>query len=225
LQQRVYLQREYNDIGDIAMTTATPLKILEVQASARSAGSISRDLTGDLIAALEDRHGESELTRRDLAHGLPFIDEAWVGANFTPEEERTSTHRQILSRSDDLVAELQEADVIVIGAPLYNFSIPAVLKAWVDMIARAGLTFYYTENGPVGLLKDKKVYVLVPSGGVPVGSPMDFATPYLRHALAFVGITDVEFIGAQGADRGNSEALDSARARIAELIHLAPQAA
>jgi len=206
------------------MTTPS-LKILEVQASARGTGSISRDLTANLIAALDDRHGESDVTRRDLANGLPFIDESWVGANFTPDEERTSTHRQILSRSDDLVAELQEADVIVIGAPIYNFSIPAVLKAWVDMIARVGLTFYYTDNGPVGLLADKKVYVVVPSGGVPVGSPMDFATPYLRHALGFVGITDIEFIGAQGADRGNSDALDSARAKIAELIHLAPQAA
>ena len=93
------------------------------------------------------------------------------------------------------------------------------------MIARARLTFQYTDNGPQGLLKDKKAYVVVPSGGVPVGSPMDFATPYLRHALSFVGITDVEFIGAQGADRGNDDALDDARARIAELIHLAPQAA
>lgn len=207
------------------MATATTLRILEVQASARGAGSISRDLTADMIAALHDRHGNADVTQRDLAQGLPFIDEAWVGANFTPDEDRTSTHRQILSRSDDLVAELQAADVIVIGAPLYNFSIPAVLKAWVDMIARVGLTFYYTENGPVGLLEGKKVYVIVPSGGVPIGSPMDFATPYLRHALGFVGITDVEFIGAQGADRGNDDALDSARARIAELIHLAPQAA
>jgi len=207
------------------MTTATSLNILEVQASARGAGSISRDLTADLIAALQDRHSNVDVARRDLASGLPFIDEAWVGANFTPDEERTNTHRQILSRSDDLVAELQKADIVVIGAPIYNFSIPAVLKAWVDMIARAQLTFRYTENGPEGLLKDKKVYVVVPSGGVPVGSAMDFATPYLRHALAFVGITDVEFIGAQGADRGNSDALDSARARIAELIHLAPKAA
>ncbi|MDH3622104.1 MAG: NAD(P)H-dependent oxidoreductase [Gammaproteobacteria bacterium] len=203
----------------------TPLNILEVQASARGTGSISRELTADLIAALEDRHGKVDITRRDLAQGLPFIDEAWVGANFTPDEERTSTHRQILSRSDDLVAELQAADVIVIGSPIYNFSVPAVLKAWIDMIARVGLTFYYTENGPVGLLKDKKVYVVVPSGGVPVGSPMDFATPYLRHALGFVGISDVEFVGAQGADRGNDEALDAARAQIAELVHLAPKAA
>ena len=207
------------------MTTARPLKILEVQASARSTGSISRALTGDLIGALRDRHGDVEVTQRDLANGLPFIDEAWVVANFTPDEERTSTHQQILSRSDDLVAELQEADVIVIGAPIYNFSVPAVLKAWIDMIARARLTFEYTASGPVGLLKDKKVYAVVPSGGVPTGSPADFATPYLRHALGFVGVTDVEIIGAQGADRGNDDALDSARARIAELVHLAPRAA
>ncbi len=207
------------------MTASTTLNVLEVQASARSEGSISRDLTADLIAALEARHGELNITRRDLAKGLPFIDEAWVAANFTPDKDRTSTHRQILSRSDDLVAELQAADVIVIGAPMYNFSVPAVLKAWIDMIARARLTFEYTENGPRGLLEGKKAYVVVPSGGVPVGSPADFATPYLRHALKFVGITDVEFIGAQGADRGNDEALDSARARIAELVHLASRAA
>ena len=207
------------------MSTATPLNILEVQASARGTDSISRDLTADLIVALQDRHGTAEVTRRDLAKGLPFIDEAWVEANFTPDEERSSTHRQILSRSDDLVAELQAADVIVIGAPIYNFSIPAVLKAWVDMIARARLTFRYTETGVEGLLEGKKAYVVVPSGGVPVGSPMDFATPYLRYALAFVGITDVEFIGAQGADRDDGEALDNARARIAELIHLGPKAA
>ena len=87
------------------------------------------------------------------------------------------------------------------------------------------MTFRYTENGPEGLLTGKKAYVIVPSGGVPVGSPVDFATPYLKQALAFVGITDVEFIGAKGADRGNREALDSARSRIAKLIHLAPQAA
>jgi len=178
------------------MTTQTPLKILEVQASARAEGSVSRDLTADLIAALEDRYGTADITRRDLAQGLPFVDEAWVGANLTAPEERTSTQHQILSRSDDLVAELQEADVIVIGAPMYNFSVPAVLKAWIDMIARARLTFRYTENGVEGLLKGKRAYVVVPSGGVPVGTPVDFATPYLRHALGFVGITDVEFIGA-----------------------------
>ncbi len=207
------------------MTTQQTLKVLEISAGARSEGSISRQLTADLISALDSRHSNIEIARRDLSDGLPFIDEAWVAANFTPEEDRTGQHRQDLAYSDTLVAELKDADVLVIGAPIYNFSLPATLKAWIDMIARARLTFHYTENGPEGLLRNKKAYVVVPSGGVPVGSPMDFSTPYLRHALAFVGISDVEFIGAQGADRGNDEALDSARARIAELIHLAPRAA
>jgi len=207
------------------MNTQQPLNVLEISAGARSEESISRLLTADLISALGSRYGETQIARRDLAAGLPFIDEAWVAANFTPEEDRSGQHRQTLAFSDTLVAELAAADVLVIGAPIYNFSLPATLKAWIDMIARARLTFQYTENGPEGLLTNKKAYVVVPSGGVPVGSPMDFATPYLRHALSFVGITDVEFIGAQGADRGNDDALDSARARIAELVHLTPQAA
>ena len=207
------------------MSKQQPLKILEISAGARSEGSISRQLTADLVAALESRYVNAGISRRDLANGLPFVDDDWVTANFTPDEDRTAQHRQTLAYSDTLVAELKAADVLVIGAPIYNFSIPATLKAWIDMIARARLTFQYTEDGPQGLLKDKKAYVVVPSGGVPVGSPVDFATPYLRQALSFVGITDVEFIGAQGADRGNNEALDNARSRIAELVHLATQAA
>lgn len=207
------------------MTTHTTLNILAIEASARHEGSISRRLAADLLAALEQRHGDVRITRRDLATGLPLIDEAWVNANFTPDEDRTAEHRQVLALSDELVEELQAADVVVIAAPIYNFSVPAVLKAWIDMIARARLTFRYTDSGVEGLLTGKRAYVIVPSGGVPIGSPADFATPYLRHALGFVGIEDVEFIGATGADRGNNEALDSARARIAELVHLAPRAA
>lgn len=207
------------------MTTRTPLRILEISASAKQDGSISRQLSADLLAALEQRHGDVVVTRRDLAAGLPFVDEAWVIASFTPDEDRSAEQRNTLVQSDGIVAEVQDADVLVIGAPMYNFSVPAVLKAWIDMIARARLTFRYTENGVEGLLDGKKAYVVVPSGGVPIGSAMDFATPYLRHVLSFIGITDVEFIAAQGADRDNGEAMDSARAQIAELVHLAPQAA
>ena len=207
------------------MADKPTLKILEINAAARYEGSISRDLVADLINALEDRFGSADIRRRDLAKGLPFIDEDWVAANMTPEEERSEQHRSTLAYSDELVAELQDADVLVIGAPIYNFSVPAVLKAWIDMVARARLTFRYTENGPEGLLTGKKAYVVVPSGGVPVGSEVDFATPYLRHALAFIGITDVEFVGAKGADRDDGQALDNARAYIAELVHLATKAA
>jgi FMN-dependent NADH-azoreductase len=153
------------------------------------------------------------------------VDADWVAATNTPEEDRTEAQRRKLAFSDELVEEIMAADILVIGAPIYNFSVPASLKAWIDLIARVRLTFRYTDKGPVGLLEGKKAYVLTPSGGVPVGSPVDFATPYLRHALGFVGITDVQIIGAQGADRGNDEALDDARARIAELVHLESQAA
>ena len=196
------------------------MKILHIDASARHEGSISRSLTADLVAALEDRHPGAEIIRRDLADGIPMINADWIAANFTPAEERTPTQRITLARSDALVAELKEADILVIGAPIYNFSVPTALKAWIDMTARARLTFRYTEKGVEGLLLNKKAYIVVPSGGVPVGSPVDFATPYLRHALAFVGIDDIEIVAATGADRDNGEALDQARAKIAELVHL-----
>jgi FMN-dependent NADH-azoreductase len=199
--------------------------ILEISASARSEGSMSRLLTRDVVKALEDRHGDVTITRRNVAAGLPFVDAEWVAATNTPEEDRTEAQRRKLAFSDELVEELMAADILVIGAPIYNFSVPASLKAWIDLIARVRLTFRYTDKGPVGLLDGKKAYVLTPSGGVPVGSAVDFATPYLRHALGFVGINDVQIIGAQGADRGNDEALDDARARIAELVHLESRAA
>ncbi|MCH8159834.1 MAG: NAD(P)H-dependent oxidoreductase, partial [Proteobacteria bacterium] len=133
--------------------------------------------------------------------------------------------RKTLAYSDTLVAELQNADVLVIGVSMYNFSITATLKAWIDMIARARLTFRYTENGPQGLLSGKKAYLVVATGGVPVGSPMDFATPYLRHALAFVGITDVEIVAADRLNSEAEESLNKAREQIANLVHLTTEAA
>ncbi len=159
----------------------------------------------------------ADLSRVD--HGVRFVDEEWITANFTPDEERTPPHHDALAESGKLVDELQQADVIVIGAPMYNFGVPAVLKAWIDMISRARLTFRYTSNGPEGLLKDKKAYVVVASGGVAVDSPVDFATPYLRHALRFIGISDVEIIAADQLNKAAEDSIDAARARIADLIH------
>lgn len=204
-------------------TGNAPLKVLEIAASGRNDGSVSRRLSADLIAALEGRHGRIDLARRDLGKGLPFVDEAWINANFTPAEERNAEQRAALAVSDSLVAELKAADVLVIGVPIYNFGVPAALKAWVDMVARARLTFRYTENGPKGLLEGKKAYVIVASGGVPVDSAVDFATPYLRHALSFIGITDVDVIAADRLNSGQEESIDAARVRIAELIHTAPR--
>lgn len=200
-------------------------RVLELSASGRTTGSASRELTRDLVAALEDRHGSVQTIRRDLSTGIPFVDEAWIEANFTPDESRTDRHHEALAFSDSLVAELKEADILVIGTPIYNFSIPAALKAWIDMIARARLTFRYTESGPKGLLEGKRAYVVVATGGVPVGSAADFATPYIRHALAFIGITDVEVIAADKLNSQAEESMDAARARIADVVHLKPRAA
>jgi len=199
------------------------MKVLEVSASGRQQGSVSRLLAQELIDSLEDRDGSIELTRRDLAKGIPLVDEAWIDANFTAEAERNAEQREALAVSDALVAELQAADIIVIGSPVYNFSIPAALKAWIDMISRARLTFRYTPEGPEGLLKGKKAYIVIASGGVAVDSSVDFATPYLRHALGFVGITDIEVIAAERLNVSAEESLDAARARIAELIHTVPR--
>ncbi len=204
---------------------ATNKQVLKISSGGRVDGSVSRDLSDNLIFAIEDRYGAADIVHRDLAAGIPFVDEAWIEANFTPEELRSEKQRETLDFSDALVAELRNADVLVIGVPMYNFSITAALKAWIDMIARARLTFRYTENGPEGLLRGKKAYLVVATGGVPVGSPMDFATPYLRHALAFVGITDVEIVAADRLNSDAEESVDKARSRIADLIHLTPHAA
>ncbi|MBL4910332.1 MAG: NAD(P)H-dependent oxidoreductase [Alteromonadaceae bacterium] len=172
--------------------------ILQINSSSRYNDSITRQVAELVVNNLSK--DSSTIISRDLAKGLPFIDEQWIGANFTAPEDRTDEHKATLSFSDLLVNELQQAEHIVIASPIYNFSLPAALKAWVDLIARARLTFQYTANGPEGLLKNKKAYIVIASGGVPVGSSMDFSSPYLKHVLAFVGITDVTIIDANNID-------------------------
>ena len=199
------------------------LKILEINASGRKSGSVSRMLTSELVRELEKKHGGSSVSRRDLSLGMPFVDEDWIGANFTAAEERSEAQNNTLDFSDQLVAEIQASDTLVIGVPIYNFGIPASLKAWIDMIARAGLSFRYTANGPEGLLKGKTAYLVVASGGVSVGSALDFATPYLRHALSFVGITDVQIVAAEKLNSNAGEAIDAARMTIANLVNEATQ--
>jgi len=201
------------------------MKILTINSSARGQGSVSKQLVDELVTALEDREGRAQVTHRDLSAGLPFVHEEWVAANYTPTEDRTDAQRKTLALSDSLVAEIQDAEVLVIGVPVYNFSIPATLKTWVDLVARARLTFRYTEHGPEGLVKGKKAYLAVATGGVMVDSAVDFATPYLRHVLGFIGITDVEVVAAERINNDAAAAMDAARAKIAELVYLAPQAA
>lgn len=187
--------------------------ILRIDASARFEGSVTRELNDTIIDRFA-ANGPVSVAERDLAKTpLPQIDEAWVGANFTPADNRTGDQAAKLSLSDSLVEEVKAADLLVIGLPIYNFSVPAALKAWIDQIARAGVTFAYTSEGPKGLLEGKRAIVTVSSGGVPVGSDYDFATGYLRHVLGFVGITDVVLVAADGqnmdAEAANRKAQDS----------------
>lgn len=170
-------------------------RILRIDASARIDASVSRDLTARLAQRLAGSDGH--ITVRDIGATPPrFVDEAWVGANFTAPEDRTEAQRDALAASEALVEELEAADHIVIGAPIYNFSVPAALKAWIDQVARARRTFVYTETGPEGLLKGKTAWLVVASGGTPVDSEIDFATPYLHHVMGFLGVTDVRVIDA-----------------------------
>jgi FMN-dependent NADH-azoreductase len=195
-----------------------PLRVLRIDASARRAGSVTRRLADTLLQALDRQEGGTKVAHRDLAEGMPLLDGDWVAANATDPSQRDEPQRQALAHSDTLVAEVQAADVLVIATPLYNFGVPASLKAWIDQIARARLTFRYTEQGPEGLLKGKKAYVLVATGGTAVGGEMDFATPWLRFVLGFLGITAVEVIAAdRGMARGEA-ALLAAEAQIATAL-------
>ncbi|WP_204115589.1 FMN-dependent NADH-azoreductase [Shimia biformata] len=176
--------------------------VLHIDASARNEGSISRINSARIVDDLQP----ARVIRRDLAAGLPFLTEDFTTGTFADPEDRSAAQAKALEFSDQLVAELQEADVIVIGTAMYNFSIPAVLKAWIDQIGRAGVTFKYTENGPVGLLEGKKAIVTIATGGTPLGSDFDFASNYVRFILGFVGITDVTILDKDGADAAQKAA-------------------
>ncbi|NKX43315.1 FMN-dependent NADH-azoreductase [Roseicyclus persicicus] len=191
-----------------------PRTLLRIDASARRSGSVSRDLTDRIVA----RFGpDTSVVTRDLADGLPLIDEAWVTANFTPADPRTPEQRAALALSDTLVAELQAADTVVIGVPIYNFGVPAALKAWVDLVARAGVTFRYSATGPVGLLTGKRAILVVASGGTAAGSELDFATGFLRHVLGFIGITEVDIVTADRLMLDPEATLASAAAQVEAL--------
>jgi FMN-dependent NADH-azoreductase len=196
----------------------TTIKLLQVNASSRYDDSVTRALSARFVDALRGRVQDLQIRERDVAAGLPFIDAEWVGATFAPAGQRSEQQRRALAHSDALVQELVEADVLLIATPVYNFSIPASLKAWIDQVARAGLTFRYTENGPQGLLSGKKAYVVLASGGTPIGSDIDFASGYLRHVLGFLGIEDVTLIGAERLMQQAGEAVDSAGQQIQQAV-------
>jgi len=170
--------------------------ILRIDASARRAGSASRGFADAVLAAVPG----AALTHRDLAGGVAQITEAYTSGTFKAPEARTAEERAALAHSDELLAELQAADTLLMSTAIYNFGIPASLKAWIDQVTRAGVAFRYTENGPVGLLTGKRALVAIASGGTRLGAANDFASPYLRYALGFIGIEDVTFFDARAGE-------------------------
>ena len=190
------------------------VKILRLDASANPQVSDSRKLGDHLLRNIATLNPQLEIRERDLNRDAQFIDATWIEANFSAAESRTEAQDQRLAQSDELIAELQWADHIIVTTPMYNFGIPATLKAWIDQVCRAGVTFRYTADGPVGLLSGKRADIVITTGGAPLGSPVDFVSGYLRQVFAFIGIEALEIIGADGINRDGEQSIARARQQI-----------
>lgn len=177
------------------------MKILQVNSSIRGEASISSRLASRLTAHIQALQPAAEIEVRDLSE-QPILNGAALGAIFTPADSRTPEQAARVAVDDATIAQLQAADAVVIGVPLYNFGEPVQLKAWIDAIARSGVTFRYTETGPVGLVTGKKIYVVFARGGLYKDTPNDTQTAWLKNVLAFLGLTDVTFIHAEGLNMG-----------------------
>ncbi len=179
------------------------MNILQINASARREGANSTRVANAIAARLRQAQPSARVTLRDLAvTPHPVLDEAALGALFTPADQRSAEQAARVALDDALIAEVQAADVLVLGVPMYNFGVPAQLKHWIDAVARNGVTFRYTENGPEGLLKGKKVFVGLARGGRYRGTEADSQVPYLKTVLGFLGITEIHFIYAEGLNMG-----------------------
>lgn len=193
-------------------------KILRIDSSIKTEGSISRQLTDQIIERLQAQHSDAEIITRDLGVSpVAAAESDWLVAVNTPAEHRSPEQAKVADLSDALIAELKDADLVVIGMPIYNFTMPAQLKSWLDQMARAGETFQYTETGPVGLVKDTRAIVAYSSGGTPFGSEIDFASGYLKHMLGFFGITDVQFVASDKSAIDAGASLEAANKDIAAL--------
>ncbi|WP_375176921.1 FMN-dependent NADH-azoreductase [Marinobacter mobilis] len=188
--------------------------ILVITASIFGQNGQSSQLVSKTLEKLTRQHPDAQVHIRDLAKNpVPHLDAERFGAFLATPADATAAQSDVQAFSDELIAELKQADAVLLGVPMYNFGVPSVLKAYFDHIARAGITFRYTENGPEGLLEDKPVYVLAARGGIYAGTPNDSQTPFLRSFLGFLGLTSVEFIYAEGLNMGDdhkSQSLDKA---------------
>lgn len=195
--------------------------VLIIESSARQQDSVSRQLTGDFIEQWQAAHPADSISVRDLAvNPVPHLDANLLGGWMKPQEQRSSDELQALARSNELTDEVLAADVLVLAAPMYNFAIPSTLKAWLDHVLRAGITFKYTPTGPQGLLTGKRAFVLTARGGLHAGAVTDHQEPYLRQVLGFIGIHDVTFIHAEGLNMSgdfHEKGLNQAKAQLAAV--------
>ncbi len=189
--------------------------IIQLTSSAAAADSITTSLADDVVARLQGEHPDATVSVRDLTD-LPVLDNARLVANNTPADQRTPEQHELAAIADEIVAEIHAADVLVIGVPIYNFGVPSSLKAWMDLAARAGSTFRYTDDGPKGLVTGTRAVVAISSGGVGLRSEADHATAHLETFLTFLGIEHVDIIDATGLLFDPTGA-DRARTQIAEL--------
>jgi len=197
--------------------------LLVISSSPAKDQSLSRQLLDFFAGAYQQQQEDVSVTFRDLGQSLvPHLSQETIGAFYTPADQLSEAQEQSLQVSDELIAELQQADMIVIGSPMHNFSITSHLKTYFDQIARVGVTFQYTENGPQGLLKDKKVLVITSRGGDysnPAYAAMDHQEPYIRTFLGFVGMDVVNFVHLQGVSSGDTQPLvKKAELEISEWI-------
>jgi FMN-dependent NADH-azoreductase len=195
--------------------------LLQLNSSISGANGASSTLATRFAEAWQRQHADAQFIVRDLAEEPPphLTAEAFAAAR-KPVAERSAREQLAAAYADALIGELEQADVLVIGLPMYNFGVPSTLKAWMDHVARAGVTFRYTPTGPEGLLRDKKAYVFATRGGRYAGTPIDTQAPFVRDFLAFLGITDVEFVYAEGLAMGDAQretALSTAGTRIEQI--------
>lgn len=198
--------------------------VLQLNASIFGHDAQSTRLATEFVRALQTQAGDGlrpKVAVRDLStQPVPHLTAERFAALGTAVEQRTLDQQRVVAESDALVEELRQADVVVIGLPMYNFGVPSTLKAYFDHVARAGVTFRYTANGPEGLLKGKKVFVFATRGGRHAGTPTDLQSAFVRQFLGFIGIDDVEFVYAEGLSLGadaRQEAIGAAEARIERL--------
>lgn len=197
-------------------------KILNIVSSPRGGISYSIQLADAIIAKVQAVYPGSTVKTVDLVKKhWPHLEEVHISSFFTPADKHTDRDKEAIRHSDEAIRDIGEADILVIGAPMYNFSIPSTLKAWIDHIVRKGITFSYSEKGPEGLMKGKKVYVALSTGGIYSAGPMkqmDFVEPYLRFILSFIGLSDITFVRVEGL--GLPDVKDTALDKAIADIHI-----